>query len=291
MSTMSQLIATRTNKDACISVETGVARMPDNLANQGAIIVNADDWGCDRATTDRTLDCFRVGSISSVSAMVFMADSERAADTACLHGIDAGLHLNFTAPYSAQNCSRQLMEHQQKVARTLTAHRYASALYHPGLAASFEYLVTAQLEEYKRLYGAAAVRIDGHHHMHLCANVLRQALLPKGCIVRRNLTFSRGEKSYQNRLYRRMQDRRLARRHQVADYFFDLNPVEPLARLRRISELGSHHNVEIETHPIRDEEYTFLMNDEMQRGAGAMRIANGYVLRSRVPDCTKEILL
>ena len=46
-------------------------------------------------------------------------------------------------------------------------------VYHPGLASSFEYVVKAQLEEYERLYGAPANRVDGHHHMHLCANVVK----------------------------------------------------------------------------------------------------------------------
>lgn len=66
----------------------------------GALIVNADDWGRDRETTDRTLFCLREGAVSSASAMVFMEDSERAAALAKEHGVDAGLHLNLTAPLS-----------------------------------------------------------------------------------------------------------------------------------------------------------------------------------------------
>src|SRR5579863_9771612 len=63
-----------------------------SAGSRSVLIVNADDWGWDRETTDRTLNCFLEGSLSSVSAMVFMQDSERAARLARQHGIDAGLH-------------------------------------------------------------------------------------------------------------------------------------------------------------------------------------------------------
>ena len=55
--------------------------------------MNADDWGRDLQTSQMMHDCVRLGAVSSVSAMVFMADSERAAD-APEERIDAGLHLN-----------------------------------------------------------------------------------------------------------------------------------------------------------------------------------------------------
>ena len=67
----------------------------------GFLIVNADDWGRDAETTDRIFECVVPGAVSSVSAMVFMQDSERAAGIAREHGIEAGLHLNFTTPFSA----------------------------------------------------------------------------------------------------------------------------------------------------------------------------------------------
>lgn len=288
MSTPGQIIQNRNGEGALMSAPTRPVREPGNSLPLGYVIVNADDWGRDGTTTDRTLDCFRSGAISSVSAMVFMADSQRAANIARSHTIDAGLHLNFTTPYSAPNCPLRLKEHQQEIAGSLTAHRLANALFHPRLTTSFEYVVKTQLEEYERLYGAAPTRLDGHHHMHLCANVLCQKLLPKGSIVRRNLTFERGEKTWLNRFYRRMQDARLARRHRVARYFFDLKPVAPAARLRQIFELGKRFNVEVETHPIRDEEYGFLVSGELQRCAGDVKISVGYVLRPHLSVHAEE---
>jgi len=245
----------------------------------GAAIVNADDWGRDVVTTNRSLDCLLRGAVSSVSAMVFMDDSERAAQLARRHGVDTGLHLNFTTPFSAPQCPSRLREHQQKLARFLTSHRLAPVFYHPGLAASFEYAVRAQQEEYERLYGAPASRTDGHHHMHLCANVVFQKLLPAGTIVRRNFTFAAGEKGRLNRIYRRWEDRRLSRRHRTADFFFDLKPLAPRSRLERIFELGTQFNIEVETHPANDDEYRFLLDGEFDLCAGKVAVARGYILR------------
>lgn len=244
-----------------------------------SIIVNADDWGRDVLTTDRSLECVLHGAVSSVSAMMFMEDSERAADLAALHGVDTGLHLNFTLAYSASHCPARLMEHQGKIARFLNTNRFAPAIYHPGLAAAFEYVVKGQFEEYERLYGSRPSRVDGHHHMHLCANVARRQLIPSGAIVRRNLSFWPGEKGYLNRIYRRRQDRGLARRLRMTDFFFDLQPLESRQRLARILELATRFDVEIETHPILDGEYNFLMSGELLRDAVGVEVSQGYILR------------
>src|SRR5262249_51324289 len=140
--------------------------------HKGALIINADDWGLDRETTDRIQECAAKRVISLASGMVFMADSERAAALAREQSIDIGLHLNLTQGFSGQNVSAQLREHHGRVAGFLLRHRLAQIVYHPGLAGSFKYVVNAQLDEFHRIYGEAPRRIDGHHHMHLCANVL-----------------------------------------------------------------------------------------------------------------------
>jgi chitin disaccharide deacetylase len=229
----------------------------------GALIVNADDWGRDLQTTARTLECVLRGAVSSVSAMVFMEDSERAAAVARESGIDAGLHLNLTTPFSMPGCPAKLTEHQQRLSAYLRPSRFASVVYHPGLANSFEYVVAAQLDEFGRLFGADAERIDGHHHMHLCANVLFGRLLPEGTMIRRNFTFGAGEKSFGNRLYRRIVDGMLARRHRLTDLFFSLPPLEPRERLRRIFSAAKERVVELETHPVNPVEYEFLAGGEI----------------------------
>ncbi|MBZ5679301.1 MAG: ChbG/HpnK family deacetylase [Acidobacteriia bacterium] len=236
--------------------------IPTTGGPSGRLIVNADDWGRDTATTDRTRECFEAKAISSASAMAFMEDSERAADLARQHGWDCGLHLNFTSEFSASGCPAKLREHQRRITRYLRRHRFASVFFHPGLADSFKYVVAAQLEEFRRLYGVEPKRIDGHHHMHLCANVLLAELMPAGTLVRRNFSFAPGEKSWINRFYRESVDRRLKRRHRLVDYLFSLAPVEPADRLQRIVSLARHAVVELETHPVNADEYRFLTRGE-----------------------------
>jgi len=249
----------------------------------GALIVNADFWGSDEQTTERTLECVLRGAVGSVSAMVFMEDSERAAALARKSGIDAGLHLNLTTLFSMAGCSTKLMGHQQRLSKFLRLSRFTSVVYHPGLANSFEYVVASQLDEFRRLYGADAERIDGHHHMHLCANVLLGKLLPEGTRVRRNFTFAAGEKSFGNRLYRRVVDRMLTRRHRLTDFFFSLAPLEPRERLQRIFSAASQWIVELETHPVNPVEHQFLAGGEIFRWTGASAIRSFRSLRLATP--------
>jgi len=248
----------------------------------GFLIVNADDWGLNRETTERTLDCFLKGAVSSVSAMVFMADSERAAAIARERGVDAGLHLNLTMPLSAAGVPARLLEHQQRVSKYLRGHRLAQVVFHPALARSFQYVAAAQRDEFLRLYGREPGRIDGHHHMHLCSNVLFGRLLPTGTVVRRSFSFHRGERSLTNHLYRRTVDQILARRHRLTDFFFSLPPFDPPGRLRTILSLAKTSVVEVETHPINPEEYAFLAGGEIFRWAG-MPVSPRYIVAD---DCS-----
>jgi hypothetical protein len=252
-----------------------------DFARLGALIVNADDWGRDLQNTERTLECVARGTVSSVSAMVFMEDSERAATIARDRRIDTGLHLNFTTPFSAPGVPARLREHHSRVARYLRRHRFAQIVFHPGLTNSFKSVVSAQIDEFIRLYGSEPGRIDGHHHMHLCANVLLGKLLPKGTIVRRNFSFRSGDKSYGNRLYRRIVDSTLAKRHCLADYFFSLPPLEPQERLDRIVSLSHNSVVEVETHPVNELEYQFLIGDGVTRWTKGSPIASHFALVGR----------
>lgn len=242
------------------------------------LIINADDWGRDHETTQRTLECLMRGSVSSVSAMVFMEGSQEAAAIAQERGIDAGLHLNFTTPFTARDCPAALLERQAELARRLLRHRLSQVWFYPTLARSFEYVVRAQCDEFCRLYGSQPGRLDGHHHMHLCANVLLGRLLPPGKVVRRNTSFPWGEKSWANRFYRRVTDHLLARRHRLADFFFSLTPLEPPARLQRIFSLARQFAVEVETHPANPEEYRFLLGSEISRLAGGVPVARGFAV-------------
>lgn len=262
--------------DATRSTRANTAESPDapvGTGGSGCLIVNADDWGRDRATTERIFECTELRRVSSVSAMVFMADSARAAETARTAGIDAGLHLNLSESFSASSCPAGVMERQGELRRYLLRNPLARVLYHPGLTRSFQYVVKAQLDEYRRLYGSEPDRIDGHHHLHLCSNVILKELLPVGTIVRRNFTFLPGEKSLLNRWYRKAVDRRLARRHSLVDFLYNLVPIEA-ARLERIFALARHSIVELETHPAQPDDYTFLTENEIWQRSGDLRITS-----------------
>jgi predicted glycoside hydrolase/deacetylase ChbG (UPF0249 family) len=228
----------------------------------GTLIINADDWGLNRETTDCIHACVRYKTVSSASAMVFMEDSVRASELAREEAIHTGLHLNLTEPFSAPSVAGLLAEHHAKVASYLRRRRANQAFFHPGLMRSFDYTVQAQLEEYSRLYGAPPMRLDGHHHMHLCANVLFGGLMPTGTFVRRNFSFRPGEKRFANRWYRQFIDRILARHHRLTDFFFALAPVDSPDRLTRIFSLSQSSSVEVETHPAVQEEYYLLTSDK-----------------------------
>jgi hypothetical protein len=231
----------------------------------GVLIINADDWGRDDRTTNRILECFQRRVLSSASGMVFMEDSERAANIAREQRLDIGLHLNLSAPFSAPAVPTRLATHHQKIRECLCANRVARLLYHPGLADSFEYVVARQLEEFSRLYGRMPDRIDGHHHMHLSANVLLQRLLPHGTIVRRHFSYEPGEKIFRNSVFRLFSCALLGCQYRVTDFFFSLPPFAPPVRIQRIFNLAQSFVVEVETHPIDPEEYRFLTEGDVLR--------------------------
>jgi chitin disaccharide deacetylase len=226
------------------------------------LIVNADDWGRNTTSTDNSMVCFKNGRITSVSAMVFMEDSKRAAALALEHGLDAGLHLNFTTKFNQSITSSKLVECQQRIAAFLQKNKYYFLLYNPVLKTDFRYVFSAQYEEYSRLYHQKPTHIDGHHHMHLCTNVLFQRLLPRGSKVRRNFSFTSKEKGTVNRSYRFLLDRWLQRSYQCTDFFFSIVPMHTSHRLRGIVELASAHNVELMVHPEKQDEYNYLLSTE-----------------------------
>jgi predicted glycoside hydrolase/deacetylase ChbG (UPF0249 family) len=250
-------------------------RKPDSKAleqGSGMLVINADDWGRDQQTTDAIREFTRTGAVSSVSAMVFMEDSERAAAIARQDGTFAGLHLNLTTPFSFRGCRVGLRSHQERLARYLTRSRFSRLIFHPGLANSFRYVVSAQLDEFHRLYDSGARKIDGHHHMHLSANILFAGLLPHDVIVRRHFSSEPGEKRLRNVAFRQF-TRVLMTGHRTTDYFFSLVPLEPEERLKRIFGLARTSCVELGVHPIQSRETVFLRH-EIQHWTDGLRMAS-----------------
>jgi hypothetical protein len=196
-----------------------------------------------------------------VSAMVFMEDSSRAADMAKKEGMDVGLHLNFNEEFTGYDCPGNIREDQRRTKRFLDANRYSEILFHPFLVRPFRNLYRGQLEEFVRLYGGVPSHIDGHRHMHLCANVLLGGLIPRGERVRRSFYFPPGEKSFWNRAYRNIVNRWLSRRYKTTDYFFDLTQLLENGHLGRLARLATNHVIELNTHPRRASQSDYLLSD------------------------------
>ena len=238
------------------------------------LTVNADDWGRSRAETDAILRCHRRGRITSASAMVFMEDSERAAGLARENRVDVGLHLNFSQQFTGNTVSPALRNHHHSIVAFLTTNKYAQLFYNPFLRTQFAYSCQSQLEEFTRLFGRAPTHINGHHHMHLCANVLFGKLIPAGILIRRNFSFWPGEKSLFNRAYRRGVDRWLARRYRLTGYFFDLTQCMKENKWRRVATLARSADVELMTHPVNQEEQAYLMSGDFYEFLQQVQLGN-----------------
>lgn len=223
------------------------------------LIINADDYGKNEFTTHRILLCHRRFRVSSASAMVFMRDSEKSAELALEAGLDVGLHLNLTDPLSGSR-HRPLLDNFHRAVSEFLAKTGQVPLYNPMLRRQFEYVYHAQYEEFQRLYRMKPSHVDGHHHMHLCANMIFDRVIPPRQRVRRSFHFFRGEKGFVKRFYRRLLNGWVSRRFSSTDYFFDLQPMVE-ERLSRIMNKGRISNVELMVHPEREIELDFLLSD------------------------------
>jgi len=232
------------------------------------IIINADDWGRTRYETDMALSCYRVGSISSATAMVFMEDSDRAAELADEAGIDLGLHLNLSQPFTGEVNSATVRADHECVVKFITSSKYSRCLYNPALRRRFHGTFQAQLDEFLRLYRRRPSHIDGHHHTHLCTNILLDRIIPRNEKVRRSFSFKAGDKGMVNWTYRRLVDAALTRRYQVTDYFFSLQDGLRDKRLGEMFALSRNSIVEVMTHPADSVEYAYLMSESC---AGALK--------------------
>jgi len=241
------------------------------------LTINADDYGRSAAETDAALRCYTAGRITSVSAMVFMADSERAAELATTNRLEVGLHINFSEPFTDSRCPERLTDCHNRIVHFLRRNKYAQIIYNPSLRKEFAYSYSVQMEEFLRSFGESPSHIDGHHHMHLCANLLLSNLIPAGMKIRRNFSFWSGEKAWLNRAYRAVVDRWLARRYQLTDYFFDLTQSIREKKMDRVLALAESSKVELMTHPILEFELDFLLSNQFQTMLQRLNVA-GHAL-------------
>jgi len=229
------------------------------------LIINADDWGMDTATTDRILNCFRNGRITSATAMMFMVDSERSAELALLHRLPIGFHLNFTQPFSHHCVPSKLKNYHNTLVKYFTKIRYARIIYNPLIWRQIDYCFKAQYAEFERLYENSPTHIDGHHHIHLCANLMFSTIIPRGMKIRRNVPFSKKEKNFVNWWWRSLIDKIIRDRFITTDFFLGLygnvSESDVLAKLNMVN----NYNVEFMVHPGLPEEYNLILSDRYAR--------------------------
>jgi predicted glycoside hydrolase/deacetylase ChbG (UPF0249 family) len=151
---------------------------------------------------------------------------------------------------------------QLAVARYLGRGKWPQLVYNPFLTAAFVESYRAQVEEYRRLFGKEPTQIDGHSHMHLCLNMVLGRIIPAGSRIRRTFTFSRGEKSPWNRLYRRWLDRQVLRRYRTTDAFYSIEPLSDRSRVARIVASALTSDVELMVHPADPEQRAYLTSSE-----------------------------
>jgi hypothetical protein len=238
------------------------------------LIVNADDWGGWTAATNAALACFQAGRVASVSAMVFMEDSTRAATMAHGTDLDVGLHINLDQHFTGANCGRAISAAHDRVSRFLRQSKYAQLIYNPLLRADFRVVFDAQVEEFQRLYDRSPSHFDGHHHMHLCANMILDNIIPEGEKVRRSFSHWPGQRGLLKRQYRRWVDYRLGRRFVLTDHFVALSQCMDRARFGRIVSLAQQENVELLTHPEKPGEFALLMSDDYAGDTRRLKIGS-----------------
>ena len=210
--------------------------------------------------------------------MVFMEDSERAAALAKELAIDVGLHLNLSQPFMTGAPTAELSERHRRITAFLTSNKYALVLYNPLLRSCFEYVYTAQVQEFYRLYGRKPSHVDGHHHKHLCANMLFDQVIPAGERVRRNFHYWSGQKGVLNRTYRKAVDRLLARRYRITEYLFSLSECLAGGHLDRVFPLARTTTVELMAHPVNEKERAYLLSEEYLSVLTALEVGTFSIL-------------
>ena len=260
--------------------------MADRLAPSvpGLLIINADDFGGDPLATDRIIECFAAGRVTSTSAMVYMSDSERAAAIACSHQLPAGLHLNITQEFDDPATPDPVRERQARVVRYFAGRRLRRLTFNPALNICVRHCVADQLERFRELFGGEPTHIDGHNHAHLSPTAL--LALPKG--IRTRTGESRlGRRWHPSTLMRETRHAIIAHRQMTTDYLFAIDRLGSSPTYNDIDEMlafADHASVEIMVHPDRDSNYHLLMSDAWMRAVQLRTSGSFRQLRPSRPD-------
>lgn len=233
------------------------------------IIVNADDFGRDKKTTDAIVDCFLNHKITSTTLMVVHKDCQRASFIAREIGLPVGLHLCFDEGYPVADPAKIPSLLNEKGALNLTSKNLFRGKIN---LRELSIELMAQIKKIGDL-GLQMTHIDSHHHLHCHPLVLPiffqfRTYLPSSLKVRipRNLEPCSILKTYgiSKYIYKISAGFFLRRFFRTTDYFTsiksyrDSNSFQFESVLAKVPRQSS--SIEIMCHPGELDQYLFLMN-------------------------------
>jgi hypothetical protein len=145
------------------------------------MIVNADYWGYSPPVTDVIMRWFDAGMVTSTTAMMWMRDTQRAAEIARDRRLPVGLHLNLTAPFEARVVPERVRERQLAIVGHFAPDSWRMGAPFTGDPLLLSDVIRDQLDAFYELFGEPT-HIDGHHHIHVHPAVL--SLLPPDIATR-----------------------------------------------------------------------------------------------------------
>jgi chitin disaccharide deacetylase len=232
----------------------------------GLLIVNADDWGMNARTTDAILACFERGAVTSASAMVYMADSGRAAEIGRERRLPLGLHLNLIRPYTDPDATTAVRERQRRLVAYLSAGRWRRWVPNPFLQAEVRRCVDDQCRRFRELYGREPTHVDGEQHVHTWPNAL--LALPAGAKVRLTFAFAPGEKPAWNRAVRGALNALIKRRFATTACLVSIRQLDPRfggGGLQERLAVARRAPLEVMAHAGDDDERAYLLSDDWQQ--------------------------
>jgi len=127
------------------------------------LIVNADDFNLTEGVTRGILEAHSTGIVTSTTVMVNLPGLEGSRDLAqACPGLGVGLHLNLTfgPPVLPPDRVSSLVNGAGRFVRDHERFRHAGDL------AEIREELTAQVERFRRTFGAGPSHLDTHHHIH-----------------------------------------------------------------------------------------------------------------------------
>jgi predicted glycoside hydrolase/deacetylase ChbG (UPF0249 family) len=221
----------------------------------------------------------RVRSVTSATAMMFMADSRRAASLSRATRQEVGLHINLSQPYTADDVPDSVAERQTTVTRHFhgsTRRRIRQWVYDPLLRANVEAVIADQLDEFQAQFGTSPTHIDGHQHVQVCPNVAFARTIPVGTKTRSGMLRYPLHRTPLG-VARALRHRAIASRLEPLPSFFPIRLVHPHyggSGLGQALSLARRSPVEIMVHPGSDDEFELLMSDAWRQDIADLRLGS-----------------